>query len=90
MAILVSRASGITDSLDGTANARGVSAGELAELAVGAGTDMVLLTGTERTTERIYQRLLAAAQTGDFDRSELAASWERVVRVKERLGTGAP
>ncbi len=80
----------ITDSLDGTANARGVSAGELAELAVGAGTDMVLLTGTERVTERIYQRLLTAAQEGDYDRAELAESWERIIRVKERLGTGAP
>jgi beta-N-acetylhexosaminidase len=80
----------ITDSLDGTANARGVSAGELAELAVGAGTDMVLLTGSERTTTRIYERLLAAAQAGDFDRTELTASWERIMRLKERLGTGAP
>lgn len=80
----------ITDSLDGTANARGVSAGELAELAVGAGTDMVLLTGSERTTARVYERLLAAAQAGDYDRAELAASWERIMRLKERLGTGAP
>jgi beta-N-acetylhexosaminidase len=80
----------ITDSLDGTANALGVSAGELAELAVGAGTDMVLLTGSERTTTRIYERLLAAAQAGDFDRTELTASWERIMRLKERLGTGAP
>jgi len=80
----------ITDSLDGTANARGVSAGELAELAVAAGTDMVLLTGSERTTARIYERLLRAATVGDFDRSELTASWERIMRLKERLGTGAP
>lgn len=80
----------ITDSLDGTANARGVSAGELAELAVGAGTDMVLLTGSERTTARVYERLLRAAEAGDFDRGELTASWNRILGVKERLGTGAP
>lgn len=81
----------ITDSLDGTANARGVSAGELAELAVAAGTDMVLLTGSERTTDRIYQRLLRRAREGGFDRTELMTSWERIMRIKERLGgSGAP
>ncbi len=80
----------ITDSLDGTAAARDVSAGDLAVRAVGAGTDMVLLTGSEKTTDRIFRRLLRAAQDGAFDRSELAASWERILRVKERLGSGAP
>ncbi len=81
----------ITDSLDGTANARDVSAGELAVRAVEAGTDMVLLTGSERTTDRIFQRLLRTAQDGGFDRTELTASWERIMRIKERLGgSGAP
>jgi beta-N-acetylhexosaminidase len=81
----------ITDSLDGTAHARDVSAGDLAMLAIGAGTDMVLLTGTEKTTDRIYQRLVAAARAGAFDRSELTVSWQRIRRTKERLGlAGAP
>ncbi len=81
----------ITDSLDGTANARDVSAGDLAVRAVEAGTDMVLLTGSERTTDRIFQRLLQTAQEGGFDRTELTASWDRILRIKERLGgSGAP
>lgn len=80
----------ITDSLDGTANARGVSAGDLALRAVGAGADMVLLTGSERTTARIFERLLRAAEEGDVDRTELTASWQRILRVKERLGSAAP
>jgi beta-N-acetylhexosaminidase len=74
----------ITDSLDGTAHARGVSAGELAERATRAGTDMILLTGTERTTDRVFQRLLEEAERGGFERSELAASWVRIQRVKGR------
>jgi beta-N-acetylhexosaminidase len=80
----------LTDSLDGTAHARGVSAGDLAVRAVGAGVDMVLLTGSERTTERIFDRLLRGASEGDFDRAELTGSWERIQRIKARLGTGAP
>jgi beta-N-acetylhexosaminidase len=75
----------ITDSLDGTAHARGVSAGELAELATRAGTDMILLTGTERTTDRVFHRLLEEAEGGSFDRSQLTASWDRIQRVKGRL-----
>jgi beta-N-acetylhexosaminidase len=72
----------LTDSLDGTANARGVSAGDLAERAARAGTDMLLLTGSERTTARIYERLLRVARAGRLDRAALEASWERIQDTK--------
>jgi beta-N-acetylhexosaminidase len=75
----------LTDSLDGTANARGVSAGDLAVRSARAGTDMILLTGSERTTDRIFGRLLREARDGDLDPDGLIASWERIQRVKERL-----
>jgi beta-N-acetylhexosaminidase len=75
----------LTDSLDGTANARGVSAGDLAERAARAGTDMILLTGSERTTARIYRRLLREAKAGRLDRGELQASWQRIQATKSRL-----
>jgi beta-N-acetylhexosaminidase len=80
----------VTDSLDGTAHARDVSAGDLAVRAVAAGVDMVLLTGSERTTERIFDRLLRDAGEGAFERTELTSSGEGIQRIKERLGTGAP
>ncbi len=75
----------LTDSLDGTANARDVSAGDLAERAARAGADMILLTGTERTTARIYRRLLREAKAGRLDRADLGASWQRIQDTKDRL-----
>jgi beta-N-acetylhexosaminidase len=72
----------LTDSLDGTANARGVSAGELAVKAARAGTDMILLTGSERTTARIYQRLLREAKAGRLERADLEASFGRIQNAK--------
>ncbi len=75
----------LTDSLDGTANARGVSAGDLAERAARAGTDMILLTGSERTTARIYRRLLREAKAGRLDQADLLASWKRIQATKDRL-----
>jgi beta-N-acetylhexosaminidase len=75
----------LTDSLDGTANARGISAGDLAERAARAGTDMILLTGTERTTARIYRRLLREAQAGRLDLDVLTASWRRIQDAKARI-----
>ncbi len=76
----------LTDSLDGTANARDVSAGDLAELATRAGTDMILLTGSERTTARIYQRLLRLAKAGRLDRPDLVASHQRILDTKALIG----
>ena len=75
----------LTDSLDGTANARDVSAGDLAERAARAGTDMLLLTGSERTTGKIYRRLLREAKAGRLDREDLLASWQRIEDTKARL-----
>ena len=75
----------LTDSLDGTAAARGVSAGDLAERAARAGTDMILLTGSERTTARVYRRLLLEARAGRLDHADLAASWQRIQDAKGRL-----
>ncbi|MET0772026.1 MAG: glycoside hydrolase family 3 N-terminal domain-containing protein [Candidatus Limnocylindrales bacterium] len=75
----------LTDSLDGTAAARGVSAGDLAERAARAGTDMILLTGSERTTARVYRRLLLEARAGRLDHADLVASWQRIQDAKGRL-----
>jgi hypothetical protein len=43
---------------------------------------MLLLTGSERTTARIYERLLRVARAGRLDRAALEASWERIQDTK--------
>jgi len=78
----------ITDSLDGTAKARGVSSGDLAELAAKAGTDLLLVTGTEGTSAAVFERLVGGLEDGSLDRSTLAASYERILALKASLAPG--
>ncbi|HKO34338.1 MAG TPA: glycoside hydrolase family 3 N-terminal domain-containing protein [Candidatus Limnocylindria bacterium] len=75
----------ITDSLTGTAVARGLSAATLAIRAAQAGTDMVLVSGTESTTRATYAALLAAARDGRIARGRLAASYDRILATKARI-----
>jgi hypothetical protein len=46
---------------------------------------MILLTGSERTTARIYRRLLREARAGRLDRADLLASYRRIGEAKARL-----
>ena len=75
----------ITDSLDGTAHARGVSTRSLAILAAKAGTDMILLTGSEATTSSVYSTLLDSAAKGAISKATLRASYDRIVALKAGL-----
>ena len=75
----------ITDSLDGTAKARGVSSGTLALSAAKAGTDMILVTGSEATTSAVYTTLLDNALKGSIPRATLRASYDRIVALKAGL-----
>jgi len=75
----------ITDSLDGTAHARGVSTRSLAILAAKAGTDMILLTGSEATTSSVYKSLLESAGNGAISKATLRASYDRIVALKGGL-----
>ncbi|HEX6655554.1 MAG TPA: glycoside hydrolase family 3 N-terminal domain-containing protein [Candidatus Limnocylindria bacterium] len=72
----------ITDSLNGTAAARGVSPTSLAIKAAYAGTDMILLTGPESQSKATYQALLAAAQAGDLPMVRLQRSYDRILAMK--------
>ena len=72
----------ITDSLNGTAAARGVSPTSLALKAASAGTDMILLTGPESHSKATYQALLAAAQAGDLPMVRLQRSYDRILAMK--------
>ena len=75
----------ITDSLTGTAAARGVTGRSLAVRAAIAGTDMLLLSGSEASTQAAYATLLADARIGIIARSRLLASYDRIVAMKAGL-----
>ncbi|HUP54029.1 MAG TPA: glycoside hydrolase family 3 N-terminal domain-containing protein [Methylomirabilota bacterium] len=75
----------ITDSLDGTAHARGLSTSHLALRAAQAGTDMILVTGSEATSRAVYATLLAGAQSGSIARTTLRASYDRIITLKSGL-----
>jgi beta-N-acetylhexosaminidase len=72
----------ITDSLSGVASAMGVSATSLAIKAAVAGTDMILVTGSEASTKATYTSLLAAATAGSIPRTTLVASYDRILALK--------
>jgi beta-N-acetylhexosaminidase len=75
----------ITDSLSGTAKARGIPVSRLALRAAIAGTDMILITGSEASTAATYDLLVAAAQSGSIPRARLQASYDRILTLKAAL-----
>ena len=75
----------ITDSLTGTAKARGVTATSLAIKAAKAGTDMLMLTCSEASTAATYTSLVAAAQAGSISATRLQASYNRILSLKAGL-----
>ena len=75
----------ITDSLDGAAHARGIADDPLAIRATRAGTDMILVTGSEAASASVYASLMAAARAGTLDRAQLEASSRRIRALKRTL-----
>jgi beta-N-acetylhexosaminidase len=75
----------ITDGLDGTAKARGVTPSRLAIAAALAGTDMILTTGSESSTRLVYAALVREATAGAIPRATLRASYNRILLFKSRL-----
>ncbi|HET7172581.1 MAG TPA: glycoside hydrolase family 3 N-terminal domain-containing protein [Gaiellales bacterium] len=75
----------ITDSLDGAAHARGIDDVPLALRAARAGTDMILVTGSEATSLGVYRSLVAAARRGELSRAQLEASSRRIRALKRTL-----
>jgi beta-N-acetylhexosaminidase len=75
----------ITDSLDGTAKARGLTSAHLAIRAAQAGTDMILITGSEATSRGVYATLLAEARSGSIATPTLRASYDRILALKAGL-----
>ena len=75
----------ITDSLDGAANTRGIPTNPLALKAAKAGTDMVLLTGSEASSRSVFRTLLDAAKAGKIRHDRLTASYDRILALKAGL-----
>ena len=75
----------MTDSLDSAAAVRNETTPGVALRSAQAGTDMLLITGSEETSRLAYQRLLAAAQAGTLRPAALTASYTRIVALKQRL-----
>jgi len=75
----------ITDSLDGAAHARGVPTDPLAIRAAAAGTDLILVTGSEPASLSVYYSLVRAASDGRIGRAGLVASYKRIAALKNGL-----
>src|SRR4051794_3747179 len=75
----------ITDSLDGAAHQRGTTSSALAVRAARAGTDLLLVTGSEPASQDAYRAVLRAAAERRIDRAQLLASYRRIVALKARL-----
>jgi beta-N-acetylhexosaminidase len=72
----------MTDSLDGTAHARGVATATLALHAALAGADLILLTGSEASSAGVFTTLYDAAKAGTLSRAALRMSYDRVEALK--------
>ena len=75
----------ITDSLTGTAKARGLSPGALAVRAARAGTDLILVSGSEAATRATYATLVRSATDGSISLETLASSYDRILALKAGL-----
>jgi beta-N-acetylhexosaminidase len=75
----------ITDSLDGAAHARGIAVNPLAVRAARAGTDMLLLTGSEAASRSAYKSLLEAVSEGHISVTRLHTSYQRILALKAGL-----
>lgn len=80
----------ITDSLTGTAAARGVTDTSLAVKAAQAGTDMIMLTGSEASTKASFATLLLDAQNGTIPLATLQASYVRILALKAKVSSAVP
>ena len=76
----------ITDALEALAATHGVSLDEAAVRAAEAGVDLLLLVGSERSTEGVYRSLLDAARAGRLPRASLERSAARVEALAATYG----
>ena len=75
----------ITDSLDGAAATRGLPTNPLALRSARAGTDLLLLTGSEASSRSVFRTLLDAATARQIPEQRLTASYGRIIALKATL-----
>jgi beta-N-acetylhexosaminidase len=75
----------ITDALDAVARTHGRSVASAAVLAAQAGTDLLLVAGSESESNAVYRRLLRAAETGKLPRPPLERSYARILALKRAV-----
>ena len=71
----------ITDALEPLAATHRVTLGQAALRAARTGVDLLLFVGSERSTDAVYDQLLAAARDGRLPRAALEASAARIGRI---------
>ena len=72
------RGATITDALEPLAKTHGTALEETAVRAAAAGVDLLLLVGSESSTARVYDAVLAAARSGRLPRAALELSARRI------------
>jgi beta-N-acetylhexosaminidase len=75
----------ITDSLTAAAAVRGTSPGVLAVRSAEVGVDLLLVTGSESSSQAAYLAVLSAARSGAISLANLQASYARILELKARL-----
>jgi beta-N-acetylhexosaminidase len=73
----------ITDALEPLARTHRVTLGQAAVRAARAGVDLLLCVGSERSTDAVYDQLLAAARDGRLSRAALERSATRIDELTE-------
>jgi beta-N-acetylhexosaminidase len=76
----------ITDALEPLAATHRVTLGQAALRAARTGVDLLLFVGSERSTDAVYDLLLAAARDGRLPRAALEAT---AARIEELAATYA-
>ncbi len=75
----------VTDALEPAAATWGIPVGDAAVRAVRAGADLVLLTGDEAATARVFAGLVASANAGRPGVRALHESYDRILALKRGL-----
>lgn len=72
----------MTDSLDSAAAVRHETIQSVAVRTAEAGTDLLLVTGSESESSSVYLALLSAANSGKLTMADLTASYNRIIGLK--------
>jgi beta-N-acetylhexosaminidase len=72
----------ITDALDAAAATRGREVSSVAVLSAQAGVDLLLVTGSEHTRARVFERLARSAEQGRIPAGSLRTSYDRILALK--------